>query len=44
MTSMKGLNFVGADVVELSPHYDTTGVSTAVACKVIREVALLLSE
>ena len=39
---MKGLNFVGADVVELSPHYDTSGVSTAVACKVIREVSLLL--
>lgn len=44
IVSMKGLNFVGADVVELSPHYDTTGVSTAVACKVIREVALLLSK
>lgn len=43
MVAMKGLNFVGADVVELSPHYDTAGVSTAVACKVIREVALLLS-
>lgn len=42
--AMKGLNFVGADVVELSPHYDTSGVSTAVACKVIREVALLLSK
>lgn len=42
--AMKGLNFVGADVVELSPHYDTSGVSTAVACKVIREVALLLAK
>lgn len=41
--SMKGLNFVGADVVELSPHYDISGVSTAVACKVIREVAMLLA-
>ncbi len=41
--SMKGLKFVGADVVELSPHYDTSGVSTAVACKVIREVAMLLA-
>ncbi len=39
---IKDLNFVGADVVELSPHYDTSGVSTAVACKVIREVSLML--
>lgn len=44
LVEMKGLNFVGADVVELSPHYDQSGVSTAVACKVIREVALLLSK
>lgn len=42
LTSMQSLNLVGADVVELSPAYDTSGVSTAVACKVIREVALLL--
>ena len=42
LVAMKGLNFVGADVVELSPHYDASGVSTAVACKVIREVTLLL--
>ena len=34
---------VGADVVELSPHYDLSGVSTAVCCKVVREVALLLA-
>lgn len=32
------LNIVGADIVELSPHYDTSGVSTAVACKVLREM------
>lgn len=44
LIQLKGLNFVGADVVELSPHYDHSGVSTAVACKVIREVALLLAE
>ncbi|MGL4799751.1 MAG: agmatinase [Cellulosilyticaceae bacterium] len=42
LMALKGLNLVGADVVELSPHYDPSGVSTAVACKVIREVALLL--
>lgn len=40
---MRGLNnIVGADMVELSPHYDPSGVSTAVACKVLREMVLLL--
>ena len=43
LCTLKGLNIVGADVVELSPHYDASGVSTAVACKVIREVSLLLA-
>lgn len=43
LTVLKSLPLVGADVVELSPHYDTSGVSTAVACKVIREVSLLLA-
>lgn len=33
-----GLNIVGADIVELSPHYDPSGVSTATACKVLREL------
>lgn len=37
----QGLNFVGADVVELSPHYDPSGVSNVVAAKVVREVMLL---
>lgn len=36
------LNIVGADVVELSPHYDTSGVSNAVACKILRELALAI--
>ena len=36
------LNIVGADVVELSPHYDSTGVSTAVACKTLRELVLTM--
>lgn len=40
---IKGLNIVGADVVELSPHYDNTGASTAVACKVLRELVLAVS-
>lgn len=36
------LNIVGCDVVELSPQYDTTGVSSIVAASVIREVLCLL--
>ena len=39
---LKGLNIIGADVVELAPHYDTSGVSTAVATKVIRELLMCL--
>lgn len=42
LLQLQDLNLIGADVVELSPHYDHSGVSTAVACKVVREVALLL--
>ncbi len=37
------LNIVGCDVNELSPTYDQSGVSTAVACKIIREMLLALS-
>jgi len=39
---LKGLNIVGADIVELSPHYDASGVSNVVAAKVLREVSLLM--
>lgn len=39
---LKGLNIIGADVVELAPHYDTSGVSTAVATKVIRELLMCM--
>lgn len=38
------LNIVGCDVNELSPQYDHSGVSTAVACKIIREILLSLSK
>jgi agmatinase len=37
---LRGVNIIGADLVELSPHYDASGVSTAVACKVLRELAI----
>ena len=40
--NLKGLNIIGADVVELAPHYDASGVSTAVASKVIRELLMCL--
>ncbi len=40
--TLQGLNIVGADIVELSPHYDHSGVSTATACKILREVLLLM--
>lgn len=33
---------VGCDVNELSPHYDMSGVSTAVAGKIVREMILAL--
>lgn len=39
---LKGLNIIGADVVELAPHYDASGVSTAVASKVIRELLMCM--
>jgi agmatinase len=42
LKTITGLNIIGADVVELSPHYDQTGVSTATACKVIRELMLAM--
>lgn len=37
------MNIVGADIVELAPHFDHSGVSTAVACKVIREMLLVIN-
>ena len=36
-------NIVGADVVELAPDYDTSGASTAVATKVIRELLMTMN-
>ena len=37
-------NVVACDVNELSPHYDPSGISTAVACKIVREMLLALSK
>ena len=40
---LKNLNVVGADVNELSPVYDQSGASTALACKILRELLLAIS-
>ena len=37
------LNIVGFDIVELSPSYDPSGRSTAIACKILRELILAVS-
>ncbi|XFA98967.1 agmatinase [Candidatus Izemoplasma sp. B36] len=37
-------NIVGADIVELAPMLDTSGVSTIVAAKTLREMILLLHQ
>ena len=37
-------NVVAADVNELAPALDTSGVSTATACKVLRELLLAIAE
>jgi agmatinase len=37
------LNLVGCDINELSPIYDQSGASTAVACKVLRELLLAMA-
>ncbi len=37
------LNVAACDVNELSPHYDTSGSSTACACKLVREMLLALN-
>jgi len=37
-------NVIGCDLVELSPNYDHSGMSTAVACKILRELLLALEK
>jgi len=41
---VSGLNIVGCDLNELSPIYDQSGASTALACKMLRELLLSLSK
>lgn len=42
--AMMHLNVVGGDIVELAPNYDQSGVSTLVACKVLRELLLVIAD
>ena len=44
MKILQHKNFVGADVVELSPSIDPTGNSSVFATKVLRELILLLGQ
>ena len=37
------IKLVGCDIVELSPDYDDTKVSTITACKILRELALVVA-
>lgn len=41
---LSSLNVVGFDINELCPIYDQSGVSTAVACKLLRELLLIISK
>lgn len=41
LLSLKGVNLVGFDLVELAPQLDSSGVSTIVACTLLRELLLL---
>ncbi len=38
------INWVGMDVVELSPHYDPTGASSMLAAKVVRDLIMILHQ
>lgn len=44
MKQVAKTNIVGVDVNELAPMLDVSGVSTATACKVIRELLLVLQD
>lgn len=42
--TVSGLNIVACDVNELSPVYDHSGASTALACKLLRELLLSVAK
>ena len=39
---LRNFDIIGADVVELAPDYDSSGASTAVATKLIRELLMVI--
>jgi len=41
---VSGLSIIGMDINELAPVYDASGASTAVACKVLRELLLAVAK
>ena len=41
---VSSLNVVAMDINELSPIYDPSGASTAIACKVLRELLLAMNK
>ncbi|MCL2014847.1 MAG: agmatinase [Defluviitaleaceae bacterium] len=41
--NLKNFDIIGCDVCELSPPYDPSGISTAAACKIIRELLLIIA-
>jgi len=40
--ALKQLKVVGCDVMELAPNLDTSSISTAIACKILRELLITL--
>jgi len=42
MLHLQKFNVVGCDIVELAPNYDPSSVSTAAACKILRELLLVM--
>ncbi|MEN6615925.1 MAG: agmatinase [Syntrophorhabdus sp.] len=42
LSQVKGMQLIGADLVELAPDYDTTFVSSVCAAKIAREIIMLL--
>ncbi len=39
---LRDVNVVGLDINELAPIYDQSGISTAAACKILRELLLII--
>ena len=42
--TLKSLNIVASDIVELSPDIDSSGVSSVVAAKVFRSLIMILEK